>query len=113
MAQQPDQFFPPGMQAGFGGYGDNMGGHLSYGNQYFPTLDSSSVPFNMNPFDSEFCQNNRNSLQPSKTGRTYNTSLKAEIMKRASVALRPYDQFKYANKLGSPAKKRAGQWISS
>ena len=34
-------------------------------------------------------------------------------MKRANVALRPYDQIKYQNKLGSPAKARPGQWIST
>lgn len=46
-------------------------------------------------------------------GATYNTCLKADIVKRANVALRPYDQVKYANKLGTPARARPGQWISS
>ena len=101
------------MQAGFGGYSDNMGGNQSYGNQFFPSLDSTGVPFSLNPFESEIGYNYHYSLKPSQIGRTYNTSLKADIMKRANVALRPYDQHKYANKLGSPAKTRPGQWLST
>ena len=27
MGQNPDNFSPPGMQAGFGGYSQNIGGH--------------------------------------------------------------------------------------
>ena len=43
-------------------------------------------------------------LKASRAGKTYNTRPKQEIVRKANVALRPYDQHKYANKLGSPAK---------
>lgn len=65
MGQQADHFYPPGMQAGFGGYSDAMGGHPSYGHQYFPSLDASGVPFSLNPFDSEVGYNYQYSLKPS------------------------------------------------
>ena len=65
MGQQPDQFYPPGMQAGFAGFSDSMGGHQSYGNQYFPSLDASGVPFSLNPFETEVGYNYQYSLKPS------------------------------------------------
>lgn len=43
----------------------------------------------------------------------YNTSLKATVMRRACVALKPFDQVRFSNKIGSPATHTQGQWIPS
>ena len=44
-------------------------------------------------------------MKAHKIGKTYNTCLKAEIMKRAHVSLRPNEYIKYQNKLGIPARE--------
>lgn len=77
------------------------------GAQMFPSIDSSGSGIQQHA-DSDSGYNNSLILKPSQIGQTYNTRLKAEIEKRANVALRPYDQHKYANKLGTPARARPG-----
>ena len=52
--------------------------------------------------------------RPKSRGNPYNTSMKGYLDKQGLFALRPYDQVRYRNKMGTPAKKGdSGAWRTS
>ena len=90
MGKQSDGFHPPQMNLGFGPHvqkefqADNA--------SYFPSIEGGTTGSMQSSYNTFMTKPN-----------PYNTSLKATVMRRACVALKPFDQVRFSNKIGSPA----------
>jgi len=83
---------------------------ISLGNPYLPAISGESI--GIRGSDPMSAGTRRSYLTQSHCN-PYSTNLKAQVMRTANVALKPYDTYKYSNKLGTPAKAKPGSWVPS